>query len=119
MERLDFTLPDFTRIAWVSDAARAMWEPRLARITTAWTEIEWRSVLAGARRCSYTSASPERFVEQGRVWARAGLNALPVSLVGLTDASYSATERPYEPGKPSMLRLVVGRPDDAAAFAEA
>ena len=29
MERLDFTLPDFTRVSWVSDDARDVWEPRL------------------------------------------------------------------------------------------
>ena len=51
MEVLDFLLPHFTRSAWVSDQARAVWEPRIHRITQAWFEIEWLSVVA-AIRCS-------------------------------------------------------------------
>ena len=51
-DRLSYVLPDFTRISWVSDKARATWEPRIQRIGNAWSEIEWRSVLSGRRRCA-------------------------------------------------------------------
>ena len=54
-DRLSYVLPDFTRISWVSDQARATWEPRIQRIGHAWSEIEWRSVLNGSRRCALTS----------------------------------------------------------------
>ena len=72
IQRLDFTLPDFTRLAWVSDHAKEVWQPRLSRITTAWLEIEWRAVLAGVRRCALTMVSPEEFMDQGAVWAGKG-----------------------------------------------
>lgn len=50
--RLDFRLPAFTRRAWVSDHARAVWEPRFAEIARAWREIEWQTVAAGRRGCA-------------------------------------------------------------------
>jgi hypothetical protein len=59
MERLNFVLPPFTRVAWVSDPAREVWAPRLARIRTAWLEIEWRSVAGGVRACAVLSGSRE------------------------------------------------------------
>ena len=38
--RLSYVLPDFTRLSWVSDDARAVWEPRLSRIGAAWNAVE-------------------------------------------------------------------------------
>jgi SAM-dependent methyltransferase len=116
MQRLDFVLPDFTRVAWVSDRARAVWEPRLTRIITAWSEIEWRSVLEGVRSCAVTSATPEQFLKVGAVWAENGLNALPVEMLALSGQPYDATGRRPEYGQPFVFRLVVGRPRDVAEF---
>jgi hypothetical protein len=41
--RLDFRLSPFCRIAWVSEAARSLWEPRLNRVRAA-SEVSpyWR-----------------------------------------------------------------------------
>lgn len=116
MERLGFTLDDFTRVAWVSDQAREAWAPRLARITTAWAEIEWRAVLAGVRSCAVTMASPEEFLVQGSRWAEVGLGALPVEIVGVSGQPYSATSTPLEPGQPFQFRFVLGKPESLAAF---
>jgi hypothetical protein len=44
MERLNFVLPEFTKLSWVSDSTQEVWEPRLGRITKAWLQIEWLSV---------------------------------------------------------------------------
>jgi SAM-dependent methyltransferase len=116
MERLGFTLHDFTRVAWVSDKARETWAPRLERITKAWADIEWRSVLAGVRSCGVTMASPEEFLAQGPRWAEAGLGALPVEMVGVSGQPYTATSVPIEPGHPFQFRFVLGRPEALAAF---
>jgi uncharacterized protein len=45
-------MPDFKRVAWASDGARAVWEPRLQRIAAAWSEVEGLSVEAGLRACA-------------------------------------------------------------------
>jgi len=116
MERLPFVLPDFTRFAWVSDAARNVWEPRLNRLSEAWSEIEWRSVLAGARSCAVVIASPEEFLTLGPRWAEEGLSALPIEMMGASGQAYSATTVGYTPGEPYVFRFVVGRPGDVAAF---
>ena len=119
MQRLDFTLPDFTRFMWVSDQARDVWHPRLERVTNAWLEIEWRAVLAGVRSCAVTMASPEDLLAQAPRWAGEGLSALPVEMVGLTGQPYSATSTTAQPGEPFLFRLVIGRPSDLADFKRA
>ncbi len=119
MERLGFTLPDFTRVIWVSDAAREVWAPRLTLITTAWQDIEWRAVLAGVRRCAITTASPEEFVAQAPRWVEEGLCALPVEMMGVSGQPYSATRVPTEPAQPFVFRFVLGRPVDVAGFKRA
>lgn len=79
MRRLPFRLADFTRIAWASDAARAVWEPRIRRVGHAWHEVEWRAVAAGVRRCAILSVSPEQLVQQAPRWAAHGLSGMPVA----------------------------------------
>ena len=54
MERLDFRLPDFTRMSWVSDRAREVWQPRVHRLIAAWQDVELLSVAEGLRPCMRT-----------------------------------------------------------------
>jgi len=119
MDRLDFSLPDFTRLSWVSDPAREVWEPRLQQITKAWLEIEWLSVADGVRRCGVTIVSPEEFVQQAGEWVKRGLNGLPVEIQGTSSSSYASTAVETELGKPFVFRVVVGLPRDVADFKEA
>src|SRR4029078_5703948 len=49
MDRLNFSLPEFTRIVWANEESRKVWEPRIARINTAWPLIERETVLRGLR----------------------------------------------------------------------
>jgi len=105
---------ELLRVAWVSEGARRVWEPRLAAIGAAWAEIEWRSVLAGVRRCAIVAVTPTELLAHGAGWSTAGLTALPLEL----DRS-----RP-EPGRRSgpaevVIRFAVGTPADVAAFATA
>ncbi len=119
LDRLDFVLPDFTRLAWVSDHAQETWQPRVARITAAWLDIEWRAVLAGVRRCALTMCTPEEFLDKGAEWAGEGLNALPVEIAGRSTQPYSATPVPLRAGEPFLYRFVIGVPHDVAMFKKA
>lgn len=119
MRRLPFTLPDFTRMTWVSDSAREVWAPRLHRITNAWIEIEWLAIVSGIRSCSITMATPEQFVERGARWTQFGLNALPVEIQGLGRSGYSSTHVRTEMGKPFFFRFVLGAPERVAEFKKA
>ncbi|MGH7346434.1 MAG: hypothetical protein ACREK4_16070 [Candidatus Rokuibacteriota bacterium] len=118
MERLPFALPDFTRLSWVSDRARQVWEPRLHRVTRAWLELEWLSVVSGVRPCGVTMVGPQELVDQAAKWAGRGLNALPVEMQG-TAASYASTGRPVTLGQPFVFRIVVGTPRDVVEFKNA
>lgn len=40
---------EFTRVAWASDRARAVWEPRVQAIQAAWLDVELTSVAEGLR----------------------------------------------------------------------
>lgn len=40
MDRLPTVLPDWTRIKWVSEEARSVWEGRISRINKAWEKFE-------------------------------------------------------------------------------
>ncbi len=115
MERLPFLLPDFTRVLWVGEAARGLWEERLRAIGRAWFDIEWRAVVAGVRRCAVTVISPETLVERSATWLDHGLAALPFEIQGASD-SYASTPVAPEPGKAFVFRCVVARPDDLRAF---
>lgn len=115
-DRLDFRLPDFTRIAWVTDAARSVWEPRLSRITSAWLRLEWLAVTDGARRCALTSVTPEEMIPLGAECAARGLSITPLAMVGATNYSYSASTAPAVAGRPFVYRAVVGRPQDVVEF---
>jgi len=118
MERLPFTLSDFTRIAWTSDVARAVWEPRIQKISTAWEQIEWRSIVSGIRQCAVTTCGPEHYISSGRNWAKHGLTAMPMELQGLSK-SYASTKVETELGKPFAFRVVIATPQALSGFLEA
>lgn len=115
MERLTFVLPDFTRVLWASDVAKAVWGARLRAISRAWFDVEWRAVASGVRRCAITVVTSETLVESSARWMDHGLTAWPFEIQGNTD-SYASTPVAYECGKPFVFRVVVGRLDDLRAF---
>jgi 2-polyprenyl-3-methyl-5-hydroxy-6-metoxy-1,4-benzoquinol methylase len=118
-DRLDFTLPDFTRISWVSEAARRVWEPRIAGITRAWWEIEWLSVVAGIRSCCLTVLPPEALVPAASRWAKKGLASLPLQIVGRPNKSYVSASCAPRQGEPIAFRVVGGEWDAVFRFERA
>ena len=117
-DRLSYVLPDFTRVSWVSDKARATWEPRIQRIGNAWSEIEWRSVLSGNRRCALTSVSADRLIARTGEWAAGGLSTMPVAMSGTTQV-YASTSLAPRAGEPFEYRVAVGALADIAALKQA
>lgn len=115
----DSSLPDFIRVAWASDQARNVWEPRLARIRSAWLELEWVSVLNGVRSCAVTKADPETFLRRASEWAARGLNGLPFSIEDLGESSYQNAARRPRLGSPFAFRIVIGKPAHVSAFKRA
>lgn len=50
MDRLGFTLPDFCRVGWASEAARQRWAPVIEQIGRLWQTLEVESVRIAMRR---------------------------------------------------------------------
>lgn len=119
MTRLDFRLPEFTRFAWVSDQAHAVWAPRIARIQTAWAEIEWRSVSVGVRPCAHRIVDPSSMEAFTLRMAETGLQVRRFGEVGMSAAPYSSAAAPVIPGQPFAVRVAIGSPDSNAAFCAA
>jgi 2-polyprenyl-3-methyl-5-hydroxy-6-metoxy-1,4-benzoquinol methylase len=117
-DRLPHVLPDFTRLSWVNDRARSVWEPRIARIGSAWAEIEWRSVASGIRRCALTSVPSDRLVLRSTEWAASGLSMMPVAMSG-TSPGYASTSVAPRVGEPFEYRVAVGALADVAALKHA
>jgi hypothetical protein len=118
LDRLAHVLPDFTRVSWVSDRARGVWEPRITRIGAAWSHIEWQSVASRIRRCALTSVSSEQLVPRTAEWAGHGLSAVPVAMSG-TSPGYASTSITPRVGEPFEYRVAVGALADVAALKKA
>lgn len=82
MRRLPFALPDFIRVAWVSDRAREVWEPRVRRLSRIWSAVEWLSVAAGLRPCAILRLSEQRLAHLEPRW-----RALSLDIARLSDAA--------------------------------
>ena len=119
MEMLAVSMPDFTRMSWVSEEAKQTWEPRLKRIADAWSEVEWRSVASSVRRCALTVVGSHDFVSRAGRWAEHGLNAMPLEIQGLSQYSYASTNVREEAGKPFAYRIVLGKPPNVTRFKRA
>lgn len=110
LKRLPFRLPDFTRLSWTSDRARASWEPRLRRISDAWFQIEWLSVADGVRPCCLLRMSPARFLAETPRWAERKVSALGVAREAVSASTYSSNTVKAAPGWPYVLCVGLGKP---------
>jgi hypothetical protein len=79
-DRLDFRLPDFLRMSWVSNAARAQWAPRFRRLASACAEMEQHSVIGGIRSCTLLKIAPNDLSRRIEYLATHNLEVLPLEL---------------------------------------
>jgi hypothetical protein len=108
MKRLDFTLPDFTRLIWVNERALNVWEPRINQIARVWWEIEWLSVALGIRSCCLIPVRPEELVSQTEKWIEHNFEAVPLQLQQFPLFSYANTSGLAKLGKPVDSWMIVG-----------
>jgi hypothetical protein len=117
-ERLDFELPEFVRISWVSDIARDVWQPRLRRIMTVWDELELLTVAERVRPCCWTIVSSDDLISRSEQWLRMGLAALPFAKLH-SEGTRPADGARVDSDTPVLYRVVVGRSADVLAFRDA
>jgi len=115
MDRLGFKLPNFTRVTWVSDTAKSIWEPRLQRVAEICLDIQWLAILSGLRRCSLALAPPWYLATRSEKWSRLGLDALPVGMELSASSNFLASPA-SEKANGFALQVVVGRKQDVEEF---
>lgn len=106
MIRLDFVLPEWTRIIWNSTDTRVIWEPRISKVSNAFVTMEKQTVLHGIKPAwlsslSETEASLLQQQLTGTPWELICLNKIPVN------QSYSSSATLYVPGQPYNYRTVL------------
>lgn len=107
-QRLPFVLADWTRLIWVSEVAKAVWQQRIHNINEAWSRIERWAVVEGARHSCLTFFEPH-YLPEATHWATShGLVLLPMARVGIAD-QYSATPKAVEDGSRWQYRAVLTR----------
>jgi uncharacterized protein len=125
-DRLDFTLPPFTRVSWVSDEAREVWGPRLERLRAVAREVAWRSVAAGVRRCAILTAPAAQVRDPALApWHSAGLAAArlgaepadrPARVAVGRQADLDVLARALGGGDDRLVGQLLGQPDCCREF---
>jgi uncharacterized protein len=72
-------LPPFLRVAWVSESARAAWEPRLSALAAKVSTLEWLTVAEGARPAAVVAVSGADRATSEAAWAERGLAGLELT----------------------------------------
>lgn len=116
MNRLDFSLPEFTRIAWASERAKEVWKPRIDKISTLWPLIERWTVVAGIRSGALQSISPDSLTTL-QMWCLENKQNFVVLAQEGSQSFYSNSSVTYDPSKPWSYRVYIGR--EPSAFVEA
>jgi len=107
-ELLDFVLPDFLRLAWVSDPAHDVWAVRFQQVMRAWAELEWLSVAAGIRPCALVRAPKRKLDEFLQKLASHGLQATPLN----PGESLQSGSLPVNTPNSGSIQIVVGKAGD-------
>jgi SAM-dependent methyltransferase len=104
--RLPFMLPDFTRTQWASEEARAVWQPRIKRISQAWQKVEAWSVVDGCRASALQVVRPEQLPAMSEWAGRNGCVVLPLSRQG-AGGSYSGSTPAMHANGPWEYRVAI------------
>lgn len=106
LKKLNYTLPEWTRIIWSSDEVRNIWEPKIQRASQTWNEIEERSVLKKLKPSALIFVDESAFLEKAKYYAEVGLILHPLTKSPL-NGSYSAASQKWTPGTPFSYRCVL------------
>lgn len=121
MNRLNFILPDFTRIIWVSSHAKEVWQPRLSRISKSFSQIEFESVLQSKRSAYLYSIDGQRFIEtQIEIDSQFdNLSLIPLDKITKTNSYSNTQQRVDDQTEDYNVRCVLIETKYKKQFAEA
>ncbi len=78
LDRLPFTLPDFCRTSWVSDAAKDRWNPVFEQVRSLWQRLELATVAMGRRQAGLICIRSDELNRFGAELATHGLDLKPL-----------------------------------------
>lgn len=108
MDRLNFSLPDFTRVAWVSERARDRWHPRIKRIADLWPLIERWTVVRFMRSGALQSIHPNNLTTIQSWCLENNQDLVVVAQEGSTEF-YGNAVREFDPSQPWNYRVYIGK----------
>jgi hypothetical protein len=106
MKRLDFVLPEWTRIIWNSKESKNIWEYRISKISNAFVTIEKQTVLAGIKPSWLTTISESELQILKQDLKDTEFEVHPLSKTPIVN-SYSSSPQPYIEGQPYHYRIVL------------
>lgn len=116
--RLPYRLPPSTRVAWVSDRARAAWLPRLEAVRSALSTLELHSVATGSRTAALQICGPDRLVDLCRRASSLGLAAQPFDRRQFPLHGEPSEQSGYRPDRPFTFAVIVARPQQLTGLDE-
>jgi hypothetical protein len=118
VQRLNFILPEFIRIGWITDRARNAWGKRLQRVIRAWGEVESASVTLGVRDVALIKTSAQRKSEIEKSLASQDWMAV---LLDTPDRFVKPAEDTAngESNGPAAVHLVIGKEPHISRFHQA
>ena len=116
MNRTGVILPEFTRMLWVSDVAKSVWEPRITQIGQYLIEMERADCLKGRTALQFVRSD-----ELPDLIKWAGERKLAVFLVDVTAEvnTYRAGSAAYVKGQPYTIRVAIAPIFSAQKFMKA
>jgi hypothetical protein len=112
LERLDFTLPEWTRVIWTSSIAKGTWEPRLGKIIKAWNKVERTA------RDSIQVVSPENLPGLVYEMSEIGRVVVPLDKIGRTPV-YASSHIPIVEGQPWDYKVALTTPEFVKVWLQA
>jgi len=117
--RLDFSVPEFTQIVWVSPEARAIWEKRISDISRAWIYFERLAVSQDLKPLALQHCDPKELPTLMRACSDLGLTVIPLRQEAMASTTYGNAAMQFVEGKPWVYRIVIGNEDKVYEFMQA
>lgn len=113
MNRMDFTIPEFTRIIWAPGSHS--WPMRVQAINRAWSQIERMTVAQGMRTGALQTVNPAELMGLQEYCLNNGIRFVILGREG-THAVYGNATSSYEEGRPWAYKVYLGgEPEDFLA----
>lgn len=117
MHLLDFQMPEWMRVMWVSEKARRVWQPRVSRVAQLFHDLERHAVVDGLKPAALQAIQPHDLPRLTEWAARHGLVIMPVDMIANTEYATRVTKP--RPGDAVAYWAVIGKPDVAKELFEA